>query len=56
MPLLMAFKGWLTIAGTVINAVGWVIEMVQPGEGMPVVAAGTVIGTAGVVRKGVAGR
>ena len=53
MGLLLAFNGYLTIAGLVVSAVGQVTEFFAPEVGTPMKETGWMLSGAGGLRKGV---
>lgn len=53
LPILLAFDGYLTIAGLGVAAVGQVAEFFAPEVGQPIKETGWIISGVGGVRKGV---
>ena len=53
MGLLLAFNGYLTIAGLVVAAVGQVTEFFAPDVGAPMKETGWIMSGIGGARKGV---
>ena len=53
MSLLLAFNGYLTIAGLIMSGIGGIVQIFSPEIGQPIQETGLITAGIGASRKGV---